>query len=168
MTKIINLHQFSPPLDKTIVLTTGIFDLLHHEHKKFLKAAKKAGDILLVGLESDLRTQQLKGPNRPINSLKVRLQNLAALNIADYIFALPQKFTSPTNHQALIKKIKPHILAISSHTPNQQAKRRIMKKYGGKLKIVLPHNLRVSTTKTIQSALSNSRLHSKTNQGKIT
>ena len=133
------------------VLATGVFDILHPEHVKFLKAAKKQGDILLVGVESDTRVSLLKGPGRPINPISRRLINLRRLKIADQVFALPEKFFSPAAHEALIKKIRPDILAVSASTPNQKEKRRIMEKLGGRLKVVLPHNPRVSTSKMLQS-----------------
>jgi len=149
--KIIDLNTFNRrQLSGTIVLVTGIFDVLHSEHKKFLKAAKQQADILLVGLESDARTRQLKGKNRPLNPINSRLQNLANFHLANYIFPLPEKFSSSSNHQKLIKKIKPDILAISSHTPNQPQKKNIIEKYHGQLKIVLSHNPRISTSKMIK------------------
>src|SRR3990172_12032671 len=54
-------------LGKKIVLVTGVFDLLHDEHRNFLKVAKKAGDFLIVGLESDTRVRALKGVGRPVH-----------------------------------------------------------------------------------------------------
>jgi D-beta-D-heptose 7-phosphate kinase/D-beta-D-heptose 1-phosphate adenosyltransferase len=132
------------------VLVTGCFDVLHQEHIKFLKAAKKQGDILLIGLESDARTKKLKGKGRPINPINTRLKNLAQLNLADHIFPLPEKFNSSKDHETLIKKIKPDILAISSHTPNQPQKKNIIEKYGGQLKVVHPRNPRISTSKMIK------------------
>lgn len=135
---------------KIIVLVTGVFDLLHQEHKKFLNQAKKQGDILIIGLESDKRVSQLKGKDRPINSLQVRLENLAKWGIADKIFPLPEKFNTTKDHQKLISQLRPHILAVSSNTPNLSAKRKLMEKYSGQLKIVLPHNPKVSTTKMIK------------------
>jgi cytidyltransferase-like protein len=154
MTKIISLKDLISQLDhnQTIVLITGIFDILHSEHKKFLQAAKKQAHTLIVGLESDARVKQLKGLNRPTNFLKTRLQNLTKWGIADYIFPLPEKFHQPHHHQALIKQIKPNILAISSHTPNQPQKKRIIEKHGGQLKIVHPHNPKISSTKLINPA----------------
>lgn len=137
-------------MKKTKVLVTGCFDVLHSQHRKLLKAAKKQGDILLVGLESDARVRKLKGSHRPLNPLKLRLKNLQALNIADFCFPLPKKFSKNHHHQALIKKLRPDILAISSHTPNQKAKRTIIEKYGGKIKVVLKHNPKLSTTKLIK------------------
>jgi cytidyltransferase-like protein len=138
--------------DKPIkILATGVFDVLHTEHKKFLKAAKKQGDVLWVGLETDARVKQLKGPNRPVNPLKVRIINLQSLKIADKVFALPKEFTTTAQHRALIKRIRPDILAVSAHSPNLAAKRKIMKDLGGELRAVLPKNPKISTTKLLQS-----------------
>ncbi len=133
------------------ILVTGVFDVLHAEHKKFLKAAKNLGGRLLVAIETDQRVRQLKGSGRPVNSLAVRLQNLQHLKIADEVFALPEKFATERDHAALIAQIKPDILAVSSSTPNLDSKRRIMKRFGGKVIIVLPHNPQVSTTKVLES-----------------
>jgi D-beta-D-heptose 7-phosphate kinase/D-beta-D-heptose 1-phosphate adenosyltransferase len=134
------------------VLVTGVFDVLHQEHLNFLKAAKSQGGRLLVGLETDARIQRLKGPNRPINPLKTRIKNLKKLKLADKVFSLPEKFSTPQDHENLIKKIQPNILAVSSHTPNQPQKKAIIEKYGGQLKIVHPHNPRISTTRILTSA----------------
>jgi len=154
--KIISLSDLTSVLPskkspKIIILATGVFDFLHQEHKKFLNQAKKQGDILLVGLESDQRVQQLKGKNRPLNNLQSRLKNLAKWGTADYIFPLPKKFTTSTDHQKLISQLRPDTLAVSSSTPNLSAKRRLMEKYGGKIKIVLKHNPNISTTKIIKT-----------------
>jgi len=149
--KIIDLNIFNRrQLSGTLVLVTGIFDVLHPEHKKFLKAAKQQGDILLIGLESDARTRQLKGKARPLNPINNRLQNLAKWGIANYIFPLPETFNIPQDHEKLIKKIKPDILAISSHTPNQPQKKNIIEKYAGQLKVVYSHNPKISTSKMIK------------------
>lgn len=133
------------------VLVTGCFDVLHSEHLKFLQAAKNQGNILLVGVETDTRVRQLKGPGRPINPLRLRLKNLQQLGIADKVFALPKKFSSSADHAALINQIKPDILAVSASTPNLPAKRRIIKRFGGRVVVVLPHNPKISTTKLLKS-----------------
>lgn len=138
---------------KTIVLTTGVFDILHFEHKKFLQKAKKQGNTLLVGLETDSRVKKLKGPTRPINPIQTRIKNLKRWKIADQVFALPEKFNSLKNHHALINQIKPNILAVSSHTPNLPAKRKLMESIGGTLKIVHPHNPKISVTKILKSII---------------
>ncbi len=137
-------------MKKTKVLVTGVFDVLHQEHLNFLKAAKLEGDVLVVGLESDERVKKLKGSSRPINSINTRLKNLRQLGIANKIFTLPKKFNQSADHLALINQIKPDILAVSSHTPNLPAKRRLLKQIGGKVKVVHLKNPKLSTSKLLQ------------------
>jgi len=134
-----------------VILVTGVFDILHSEHKKFLRAAKNLGGRLLVGVETDARVKKLKGPDRPINSLPIRLDHLRRLKIADAVFNLPQKFDTNRDWSAFIKKLRPDILAASSSTPHLKNKRRIMKRFGGRVVVVLPHNPKVSTTKVLKS-----------------
>ncbi len=129
-----------------IVLVTGVFDLLHSEHIRFLQAARKVGDCLVVGIESDRRVQELKGEGRPINAQTTRQKNLEELSLANAVFVLPEKFSSSRDHLALVKLIKPDILAVSSHTPHLTEKRAIMSQVGGRVVTVLPHNPTVSTT----------------------
>jgi len=136
-------------LGKTVVLVTGVFDLLHQEHQKFLQAAKNKGDFLLVGVETDARVKKLKGKNRPIWKLDKRLKELTKVKAVDYVFSLPSQFDKLKAHEALIAQIKPDILAISSHTPHQEVKKDLVKKYGGELLVVLSHNPEVSTTKLV-------------------
>ncbi|MDZ4228646.1 MAG: adenylyltransferase/cytidyltransferase family protein [Patescibacteria group bacterium] len=133
-----------------IILVTGVFDLLHLEHKKLLQAAKNLGGVLLVGVETDRRVKQLKGDNRPVNPLFIRLQNLRRLRLADKIFNLPEKFNNQSDFAALIRKLKPDILAVSASTPNLVVKRRIMKRFDGRVVIVLAHNPKVSTSKMLK------------------
>lgn len=136
-----------------LTLVTGCFDVLHTEHKKFLRAAKNLGGQLLVGVETDARVRQLKGQNRPVNSLAFRIKNLQGLKIADEVFALPQQFNNLNHFTNLIKKLRPDILAVSSSTPNLPVKRRIMKRAGGRVIVVLPFNPKISTTKMLKSKL---------------
>ncbi|HKD35240.1 MAG TPA: D-glycero-beta-D-manno-heptose 1-phosphate adenylyltransferase, partial [Pirellulales bacterium] len=75
---------------KRIVLTNGCFDILHRGHIAFLNRAKTLGDVLVVGVNSDLSIQRLKGPDRPINRLDDRLQVLAALSSVDHVTAFSE------------------------------------------------------------------------------
>jgi rfaE bifunctional protein nucleotidyltransferase chain/domain len=133
---------------KTLVLTTGCFDVLHPGHKQFLKAAKAQGQILIVGLEQDQRVAQLKGESRPINPLEQRMKNLAKLNLADYIFPLPLKFNQDKDYKKLLQNLYPHILAVSQNTPFLKKKKKMIKNIGGKL-YIFPFNPQYSTTKII-------------------
>ncbi len=133
------------------ILVTGVFDLLHSEHIKLLKAAKKLGGKLIVGLEQDWRVRQLKGPDRPVNPLGIRMENVKKLNIADAVFALPEKFYTQRDFNDFIESLHPDILAVSESSPFLEGKRKIMRRWGGKVVVVLPHNPKISTTKMLQA-----------------
>lgn len=130
------------------VLVTGVFDVLHEEHVRFLMDAKKLG-TLIVAIESDGRVRQLKGHTRPINAAPVRMQNLIDLNIADEVMVLPDKFSQTTHHRAFLKLIKPDILAVSSHTSHLDKKVKLMQEIGGRVEVVRKHNPKVSTSKLL-------------------
>lgn len=70
---------------QTVVWTNGCFDLLHVGHIRNLQAARKLGDLLIVGLNSDESVRRLKGPQRPIVSQGDRAEVLASLRCVDYV-----------------------------------------------------------------------------------
>ncbi|MBN6209040.1 D-glycero-beta-D-manno-heptose 1-phosphate adenylyltransferase [Ralstonia pickettii] len=70
---------------KKIVFTNGCFDILHRGHISYLKDARKLGDVLIVGLNSDASVKRLKGENRPVNSEEDRAVVLSALEYVDYV-----------------------------------------------------------------------------------
>src|ERR1043165_4456735 len=72
-----------------LVVTNGCFDLLHLGHVTYLEAARKLGDALLVGVNSDLAVQALKGAGRPINSEQDRAAVVAALESVDFVCIFP-------------------------------------------------------------------------------
>ncbi len=147
---ITQLLNYSRIHRKKIVLATGVFDVLHEEHQRFLRNAAKLGDYLLVAVETDKRVRQLKGAGRPINTLEVRMNALEGLGIASAVFPLPEMFSNPKDHEDFISLIKPDFLAVSSHTPHIDNKRRVLERYGGRLEVVLQQNPSVSSTKLIQ------------------
>lgn len=132
-----------------LVLATGVFDILHQEHITFLQKAKALG-YLIVGLESDERVRKIKGPGRPINTADARMANLEKLAIADEVFILPRQFDAPADHKALLERIQPDILAVSSHTAHIEKKSQLMKELGGRVEIVHQHNPEVSTTQLLK------------------
>ena len=87
-----------------IAATNGCFDILHVGHVKYLSEAKKCGDILVVGLNSDASVKMLKGETRPINPQNDRAQVLAALSCVDYVVIFDE--ISPIE---LLKSIKPDV-----------------------------------------------------------
>jgi len=131
------------------ILVTGVFDLLHKEHVRFLEKARELGEKLIVGVESDERVRQIKGASRPNQPEGERVKSILDLEIADRVIVLPEEFGEPKQHIELLKQIKPDILAVSSHTPHLEEKERLMKKVGGEVIVVLEHNPEVSTTKIL-------------------
>jgi len=76
---------------RRVVFTNGCFDLLHIGHTRYLEAARREGDALVVGLNSDASVSMLKGPRRPIVPADERAEVLAALACVDFVtvFAEP-------------------------------------------------------------------------------
>ena len=68
-----------------IVFTNGCFDILHAGHVRYLTAARREGDLLVVGLNSDQSVKRIKGPQRPLVSEQQRAEVLAGLWCVDYI-----------------------------------------------------------------------------------
>lgn len=90
---------------KKIIFTNGCFDILHVGHVSYLKEAKKLGDYLIVGLNSDQSVKNLKGPTRPYNNQNDRLLVLSELKSVDLVVVFDE--TTPLK---LIQEISPSIL----------------------------------------------------------
>jgi rfaE bifunctional protein nucleotidyltransferase chain/domain len=148
-----NIIESARNTDKTIILATGVFDLLHQEHILFLRKAKAAGDFLVVGIESDVRVKQMKGPDRPVHSQQKRKQDIEELGFVDLVFILPEDFSKPEHHRQLIAEIRPAILAVSSHTAYLDKKQALLQEFGGEVKVVHEHNPEVSTTLLLKRQL---------------
>jgi D-glycero-beta-D-manno-heptose 1-phosphate adenylyltransferase len=109
--KIISLDDFLPIRakikneKKKLVFTNGCFDLIHRGHIEYLTAARKLGDYLVIGLNSDKSVRKIKGPNRPIVSQEDRAFVLSALEAVDFVLI----FDEPTPEE-IIKKILPDVL----------------------------------------------------------
>ncbi|MCF6158315.1 MAG: D-glycero-beta-D-manno-heptose 1-phosphate adenylyltransferase [wastewater metagenome] len=102
LVNIVNEHRKKH--DK-IVFTNGCFDILHVGHVEYLKFARKQGDLLVVGLNTDRSVRALKGPTRPIISEMERAKMLAALEDISYVILFDED--TPLN---LIEAIRPDVL----------------------------------------------------------
>ncbi|ENN5834373.1 D-glycero-beta-D-manno-heptose-7-phosphate kinase [Campylobacter lari] len=88
-----------------VVFTNGCFDIMHYGHIKYLEKAKKLGDILVIGLNSDESVKRLKGNSRPINLEFQRACMLASMYFVDYVVI----FDEDTPYE-LIEFLKPDVL----------------------------------------------------------
>ncbi|MDO5437033.1 MAG: D-glycero-beta-D-manno-heptose 1-phosphate adenylyltransferase [bacterium] len=110
MEKLIKKEQLNGLLsklkseNKKTVMTNGCFDILHAGHVRYLKESKKLGDILIVGLNSDVSVKALKGESRPINNEEDRIEVLSGLEAVDYIILFDE--ISPVK---LLEAVKPDI-----------------------------------------------------------
>src|SRR5690606_37061570 len=111
----------------------------------YLQQAKKLGDVLIVGVNSDESIKQYKSKDRPINTLEDRIAVLGALTCVDYI--VPFKGTTP---EAIIRIIKPHIhVKGGDYTKEKLPEYSIIQEYGGKVQII-PFEKGYSTTSIIE------------------
>ncbi|MEA9390446.1 bifunctional D-glycero-beta-D-manno-heptose-7-phosphate kinase/D-glycero-beta-D-manno-heptose 1-phosphate adenylyltransferase HldE [Acerihabitans sp. TG2] len=88
-----------------VVMTNGIFDILHAGHVTYLATARRLGDRLIVAVNSDESTRRLKGDSRPVNPLAQRMTVLGALQAVDWVVAFEED-----TPQRLIAEILPDLL----------------------------------------------------------
>jgi len=129
---------------RKIVFTNGCFDILHVGHVKYLKQARRLGDVLIVGLNSDRSVSAIK-PGRPLNPEKNRAEVLAALTAVDYVVVFHE-----TTPYSLIKVVKPDILVKGGDWKKEE----IIGSDIAKETYSLPYIKGVSTTGIIEKILS--------------
>jgi rfaE bifunctional protein nucleotidyltransferase chain/domain len=129
-----------------IVLTQGVYDMLHEGHARYLERALSYGDILVVGVDSDELTRKRKGPNRPVVPQSERLQMLAHLRSVGILTLREVKH----GLGKLIETVQPDVLITSSST-NDFGKKDIAvyKKVCGKI-VTLPPQAATSTTARVR------------------
>ncbi|MCX7879939.1 MAG: D-glycero-beta-D-manno-heptose 1-phosphate adenylyltransferase [Ignavibacteria bacterium] len=130
---------------KIIVFTNGCFDLLHLGHLYYLQEAKKLGDVLVVGLNSDSSVKRLKGENRPIFNQEHRSSILDALKPIDYVVIFEED--TPLE---LIKIVQPNILVKGGdYSIDNVVGAEFVQSYGGKV-IIIPYLEGFSTTEILK------------------
>jgi rfaE bifunctional protein nucleotidyltransferase chain/domain len=127
-----------------IVLTMGTFDFIHIGHFLYLEKARRHGDILIVGVDSDQKVKARKGPDRPIVNEKERLEMLTHVRHVDIVTL--KGHDAPK--WALIKLVKPDVLIATkeTYTPTQLKE---LKKYCKEI-VVLDAQATTSTTAKIR------------------
>jgi len=114
---------------KRVVFTNGCFDILHVGHVRYLTAARAKGDVLVLGLNSDVSVRSIKPDNRPIVNQDQRAEVLAGLTCVDYITI----FDEP-DPLALIRAVKPDILVKGADWEESEIiGSDVVKSYGGKV-----------------------------------
>ncbi len=136
--KICNLAQLMPKVEawkkakQKIVFTNGCFDLLHAGHVTYLEAAKKRGDKLILGLNTDRSVSAIKGPTRPVVHENDRARVLAALESVDAVILFDED--TPLN---LIDAIKPNVIAKGSdYSADQVVGGKEVQSWGGEIALI--------------------------------
>lgn len=115
---------------KRVVFTNGVFDIIHRGHVEYLTKAKAAGDVLIVGLNTDASVRRLKGAPRPYQSQRDRAVILLALKAVDYVV-----FFSEDRPDKLIAQVRPDILIKGAdYKVSEIAGAELVKSYGGMVK----------------------------------
>ena len=148
--KIKSLTELAPMIrqhqerQEKVVTINGCFDMLQLGHIYILYEAKKQGEFLAVGLNSDASVKRLKGDDRPINNQATRSEIMAALEMVDYVFVFeeddPRKFLS---------LLKPDVHVNDASYGLDCIEAEVLKTYGGRLYLVEKFNV-PSTTHTIE------------------
>ena len=131
---------------KRIVFTNGCFDLIHPGHVHYLRAARRLGDVLVVGVNSDRSVRRLgKGPGRPLNCEQDRAEVLAALEMVDCVTIFDEE--APYE---LIRHLQPDVLVKGGDwTPDRIVGADLVRARGGVVKS-LPYAKGYSTTTLIR------------------
>ncbi|HET7395683.1 MAG TPA: bifunctional D-glycero-beta-D-manno-heptose-7-phosphate kinase/D-glycero-beta-D-manno-heptose 1-phosphate adenylyltransferase HldE [Gammaproteobacteria bacterium] len=128
-----------------IIMTNGVFDILHAGHVAYLNEARKLGNRLIVAVNDDASVRRLKGPQRPVNALADRMTVLDALSSVDWV--VPFSEDTP---ERLICKVLPDVLVKGGdYQPQQVAGYDCVTKNGGEVRI-LQFVDGISTTATIE------------------
>ena len=115
-----------------IIFANGCFDVLHVGHIRYLEGARKLGDILIVGINSDEQVALQKGAGRPLLSASERAEIVAALESVTYVTI----FDEPTVSELLLA-LKPDVHAKGTdYTPETVPEREVVRSYGGEVAIV--------------------------------
>jgi glycerol-3-phosphate cytidylyltransferase len=119
---------------RRLVFTNGVFDVLHAGHVRYLSEARGLGDLLIVGMNTDVSVRRLgKGPNRPVNPLEDRAEVLSALRAVDGV--VPFDEDTP---EALISVLRPSVhVKGGDYRVETLPEAKIVLGYGGEV-VILP------------------------------
>ncbi len=133
---------------KKVAFTNGCFDILHAGHVQYLSEARKAGDLLILGLNSDASVRAIKGEKRPLIPQGERAEVVAALAAVDYVTL----FDEPTP-LTLIEYLRPDLLVKGGDWKEESVVGRdAVRSWGGRV-VIVPMTEGVSTTNIVEKIL---------------
>jgi rfaE bifunctional protein nucleotidyltransferase chain/domain len=139
------VHQ----MEKKIVFTSGNWDLLHIGQMRYLAEAKKQGDILVVGVNSNESVRKTKGAGKPVLDEWVRAESLLFLKSVDYVTIIPTP-----SCKTVIEVLKPDVMIAVGEDWNKDLKSskeyKALTENGGEVKVIERQSPFVSTTKIMK------------------
>jgi len=143
--KILDKHREN---NEKIAFTNGCFDILHVGHVEYLKFSRRAGDVLVVGLNTDASVRAQKGQSRPFVAEDERARLVSALEDVDYVVLFDEQ-----TPESLIRRVKPDILIKGEDWKEKGVVgREFVESYGGKV-LLAPLVKGVSTTDIVSKVL---------------
>lgn len=145
--KILSVERLEGQLDRLrlagrrIAMTNGCFDLMHPGHVASLQEARRQGDCLVVGLNSDRSVRELKGPCRPLIDQQGRAEMLAALACVDYVVIFDEASVAP-----LVDRLRPDVLVKAAQYSAEQVVGHELVTGRGGLVVTVPMKADYSTT----------------------
>jgi len=117
---------------RTMAFANGVFDLLHVGHVRYLQAARREADRLIVAVNADASVRGLKGPGQPVMPDAARAELVAALRAVDYVVV----FDDPTVER-LLRLLKPDVHCKGTdYTVDTVPEREVVRGYGGRVAVV--------------------------------
>ena len=154
MSKITPRNELKATVDrlkregKKVVFTNGCFDILHAGHTRYLREARKLGDVLILALNSDSSVRSIKGPMRPIVPEAERAEVVASLDSVDYVTVFDE--LTPLE---LIEDLRPDVIVKGGDWAEKDiVGAEAVRKWGGRVAI-MPEIEGASTTNIIDKVL---------------
>jgi D-glycero-beta-D-manno-heptose 1-phosphate adenylyltransferase len=117
---------------RRIVFANGCFDLLHVGHARYLEGARREGDVLVVGVNSDDAVRALKGDGRPVLEAAARAELVAALEPVDYVVIFDE-----LTAEAILRDLRPRVHCKGTdYSEDSVPEREVVKVWGGTVRIV--------------------------------
>lgn len=140
--KLKEISEHLRGLGLKIVLTQGTYDMVHIGHARYFEEAKKYGDILIVGVDSDKKVRERKGPDRPLVPQEERLEMVTHMRPVDIVTVKEHNMPK----WQLIKMVRPDVLIVTKETVEKygQKQTKEMAQYCGMIKVLEP----MATTST--------------------
>ncbi len=130
--ELVSLVEADRAAGRTVAFANGCFDLLHVGHVRYLEAARREADRLVVAVNADESVRGLKGPGQPIMPDTERAELLAAMRAVDYVVI----FNDP-NVERLLLLVKPDVHCKGTdYTVDTVPERDVVRRYGGRVAVV--------------------------------